>query len=328
MTRARDLSNLIGSGNYLSETLTATAGQTAFTVTNGYTPGFIQVFMNGLLLDPGVDFTATTSPTVTLTTAANAGDELEVIKYNTFSVGDAITQADADTRYVNVSGDTMSGPLVVDGAVTLNSSVDGVSISRGSSHPNNYEGGRVTLKNGSGYTKQYGIDTYYENFRVFREDSNGTNSAVRFEIDSAGRVTMPYQPAFVAYNAPATLTNNAVIVWDTTVLNRGSVYNTSNGRFTAPVAGLYQFFASVRIENSVGTASYHRVSFRHNGSDIIWSKSRLNPRTVTGYYSHAASDQIIGMSAGDYVDVKFEANFSSCSTSARTEHVFYGYLIG
>ena len=49
MTRARDLSNLMGSGNFSSTTFTATAGQTAFTI--AHTQGFVQVFMNGLLLD-------------------------------------------------------------------------------------------------------------------------------------------------------------------------------------------------------------------------------------------------------------------------------------
>ena len=45
MTRARDVANLIGSGNFSSTTFTATAGQTAFTIS--HTQGFIQVFMNG-----------------------------------------------------------------------------------------------------------------------------------------------------------------------------------------------------------------------------------------------------------------------------------------
>ena len=34
MTRARDVANLIGSGNYSSTTFTATAGQTAFTISH------------------------------------------------------------------------------------------------------------------------------------------------------------------------------------------------------------------------------------------------------------------------------------------------------
>ena len=87
MTRARDLSNLMGSGNFSSTTFTATAGQTAFTI--AHTQGFVQVFMNGLLLDLTTDYTSNGSA-ITLTTAAAAGDEIEVVKYNTFSVGDAV----------------------------------------------------------------------------------------------------------------------------------------------------------------------------------------------------------------------------------------------
>ena len=87
MTRARDVANLIGSGNYSSTTFTATAGQTAFTI--AHTQGFVQVFMNGLLLDETADYTSN-GTAITLTSGAAAGDEIEVVKYNTFSVGDAI----------------------------------------------------------------------------------------------------------------------------------------------------------------------------------------------------------------------------------------------
>ena len=116
MTRARDVANLIGSGNFSSTTFTATAGQTAFTIS--HTQGFIQVFMNGLLLDETVDYTSNGSA-VTLTSGAAAGDEIEVVAYNTFSVGDALNQAAADTRYVNTTGDTMTGDLnIQSGAIS------------------------------------------------------------------------------------------------------------------------------------------------------------------------------------------------------------------
>lgn len=121
MTRARDVANLIGSGNYSSTTFTATAGQTAFSIS--HTQGFVQVFMNGLLLDLTVDYTSNGSA-ITLTSGAAAGDEIEVVKYNTFSVGDAITQTAADTRYVNTTGDTMTGALTVDAAAATVLTVD------------------------------------------------------------------------------------------------------------------------------------------------------------------------------------------------------------
>ena len=105
MTRARDLSNLMGSGNFSSTTFTATAGQTAFTI--AHTAGFVQVFMNGLLLDLTTDYTSNGSA-ITLTTAAAAGDEIEVVKYNTFSVGDAIP----------ASGGTFTGSINASAGLT------------------------------------------------------------------------------------------------------------------------------------------------------------------------------------------------------------------
>ena len=104
MTRARDLSNLMGSGNFSSTTFTATAGQTAFTI--AHTQGFVQVFMNGLLLDLTTDYTSNGSA-ITLTNAAAAGDEIEVVKYNTFSVGDAVP----------ASGGTFTGNVKIAGHV-------------------------------------------------------------------------------------------------------------------------------------------------------------------------------------------------------------------
>jgi len=105
MTRARDVANLIGSGNYSSTTFTATAGQTAFTI--AHTQGFVQVFMNGLLLDETADYTSN-GTAITLTSGAAAGDEIEVVKYNTFSVGDAIP----------ASGGTFTGSIDASAGLT------------------------------------------------------------------------------------------------------------------------------------------------------------------------------------------------------------------
>jgi len=123
MTRARDVANLIGSGNYSSTTFTATAGQTAFTIS--HTQGFVQVFMNGLLLDETVDYTSNGSA-ITLTSGAAAGDEIEVVKYNTFSVGDAVPASGGtftgnvthSSTVTNSGNVTVGGTLGVTGKIT------------------------------------------------------------------------------------------------------------------------------------------------------------------------------------------------------------------
>ena len=96
MTRAREISNVLGR-NIESTTFTATADQTAFSITHA--AGRIQVYMNGLLLDPTVDWTSDGS-TVTLTEGAVVGDELEVVKFDNLAVADAIPRTGTQARLI------------------------------------------------------------------------------------------------------------------------------------------------------------------------------------------------------------------------------------
>ena len=68
------------------ETFTATAGQTTFN-TNGYTDGaFISVYLNGVRLVNGTDYTSTNGSDVVLASGANAGDVLDFETFNSFSL--------------------------------------------------------------------------------------------------------------------------------------------------------------------------------------------------------------------------------------------------
>jgi len=57
---------------------TATASQTTFTITGGYTVGMVDVFLNGVKLDNATEFTASNGSTVVLTAAAVDNDVVEV----------------------------------------------------------------------------------------------------------------------------------------------------------------------------------------------------------------------------------------------------------
>ena len=60
---------------------TATSGQTTFTVTNSYTVGYVDVYLNGVKLVNGDDYTATNGTTIVLTIGATTGDSVSVIAY-------------------------------------------------------------------------------------------------------------------------------------------------------------------------------------------------------------------------------------------------------
>jgi len=91
------------------DSFTATAGQTSFP-TSGYTPGFVDVYMNGVKLAPA-DFTATNSSDVVLAVAAVANDTLEIISYSTFEVSSRTFTGDvtASGGTFLPTGDTSAG---------------------------------------------------------------------------------------------------------------------------------------------------------------------------------------------------------------------------
>lgn len=69
---------------YTRTSFTATASQTTFTV--GYTVGYVEVFLNGVLLN-GTDYTASNGTTIVLATGAALNDIVEVIAYNIVNIG-------------------------------------------------------------------------------------------------------------------------------------------------------------------------------------------------------------------------------------------------
>jgi len=68
------------------DSFTATSGQTSF-ATGGYTPNFLDVYLNGVKL-AAADYTATNGSDVVLASGAATGDILEVVAFTTFTPAD------------------------------------------------------------------------------------------------------------------------------------------------------------------------------------------------------------------------------------------------
>lgn len=66
--------------------ITATSGQTDFNILGGYQQGYVDVFLNGSLLVPTTDYTATDGLTVVLTSAAALNDEFQALSYQPVSL--------------------------------------------------------------------------------------------------------------------------------------------------------------------------------------------------------------------------------------------------
>jgi hypothetical protein len=150
-------------------TYTATAGQTTFAST--YDPGYVDVYLNGVKLIVGTDFTATSGTSVVLSSGAAVGDTVDIVAYGTFVVADTYTKAQADARYVEVAGDTMTGGL----------NVTGGNVGIGTSSPSaNLEitqsGNNVgLLVAGGGYNYTAKFESSDAEANIIIEDSNSTN---------------------------------------------------------------------------------------------------------------------------------------------------------
>ena len=84
------------SGNsYTRTSFTATGGQTSFSVS--YSAGYVQVYVNGVLLN-AADYTATSGSAVVLATACAAGDIVEFVAYANIVV--------SSTNANNITGGT------------------------------------------------------------------------------------------------------------------------------------------------------------------------------------------------------------------------------
>ena len=112
-------------GNLVNSTRwqkTTTAAQTSLSGNDDYgdpliyTPGYEQLYLNGVLLARDVDYTATNGTTITGLAPLTAGHIIEIIAYNNINVGNTYTQAQIDNKIANTFErwvDTLSASATV-----------------------------------------------------------------------------------------------------------------------------------------------------------------------------------------------------------------------
>ena len=259
---------------------------------------------------------------------------------NTLETDVGTLQTDVDnleTDKVNKSGDTMTGALALPAnGLTVGTDqivATGGSVGIGTSAPatllhlstaslsanifrvsNETQSLNLGVNNGSGGS--YVFESSNQALRF------GTNNTERMRIDSAGRVTMPYQPAFLA-GAVVSDTNysaGTTIPWPRVFTNRGNHFSTSTNRFTAPVTGAY-FFAFTIWHN---TSNVVRVGIRINGS-LVGGSSYIHARGgLNATDDTAGLHATLSLNANDWVDVFVQAG------TARMFYAltFTGFLIG
>jgi hypothetical protein len=103
---------------------------------------------------------------------------------------------------------------------------------------------------------------------------------------------------FAAYNTNGTSADSTVI-WNELWISRGGGYSTGTGIFTAPLAGIYKFYYTLRQSGGAATALWARVQL--NGADISSAYGAIYLQTTR---DQAGSTVLLKLNAGDEISVK------------------------
>jgi len=130
-----------------------------------------------------------------------------------------------------------------------------------------------------------------------------------------GSFLLPHQPGFMAYAQPSRNGSYYLYGYQNVLYNNGSYYNNTNGRFTAPVDGVYEFIGSTVWDTST-----------LNMNNILYLA--VNGVTNVGAnFGARAQNTVIGhlpLSAGDYVNLR--SDIAPYASTPR--NWFMGRLLG
>ena len=332
---------------YTREEFTATAGQTTFTTANGYTLGYLQVFMNGIMLDSG-DYTANDESTVVLATGAAANDEVTTIAYDSFAISEVL-------RVMNISASASNNALTLgaDNTLSITGKIDAKSApwvnfsgqvqfgetgfvanySGGSNVQtlvgNNayYNGGYRSIKAGAKavFMNAASGEFTFNNAPATAAAGDALAMAELMKIDSAGRVTTPYQPSFQAWSNTGGNEHFAGGTNPSFLTISSNVGNHFNGTtFTAPVSGRYLFFYTILSGTS---GDYGLIALNVNGGPAVGSQNWTQHFTTATNDQQNSSQQILTLSANDQVNLYIHPAYNHFYWNGAYSK-FGGYLIG
>ena len=190
------LATSAGAVSLLDYEYTATAGQTTFTgsdnnsATLSYSAGNLIVTLNGIVLDNGSDYTATSGTSIVLASGAALNDHLAVVAFKSFTVADTVAASTGGTFAggVTVSGTLTATAAQVNGKVQATDDMRLVAATSTTRRLNSFVANNtynLGLSGGAAIAFHRTSDTSDE--IGFETHKHGNSHAERFRIGSLGQ---------------------------------------------------------------------------------------------------------------------------------------------
>ena len=334
-----DIMKVYGSGGWANagssvngtssrQTYTATAGQTVFAVT--YDSGFVDVYLNGVKLLAGTDFTATNGSNITLASGAAANDVVDIVAYGTFSLSTHYTKTEADALLaakLPLSGGTLTGGLTgttatFTGLVVDDITIDGSTISDGGDFTLDVggniiidsDGGNVLFKDGGTDYGQIASDSntkflFYsaisDGDMIFQgNDGGSTVTALTLDMSDAGTAIF----------------NNLIKVGGTT-LTGASLTETGTFTISGGTNVVLDAANEVHLDADSGI-----VRIRDAGGDIGMLRNESNDFTIRSMVGDA--DLLFKGNDGGSVITALTLDMSESGNATFNNNVVAGNSVG
>ena len=337
------------------DTFSGNASTTAFTLSKPATTNGVAVYVENVRQIPTTAY-AVSGTTLTFTGAPPSGtNNIYVMHHNTpvstathpsaqaltatsgtftgafTSVGiddnaDATTMTIDSSENVGIGNTSPSSQYVTRLVVGDGSGTEGITIYSGNDSMGRLEFSDAT----SGDGRYAGGIVYEHNNNKLRFNTNGGNE--RMSIDSNGIVSMPLQPAVIAYNngnnnvSFSSADTYEIVQFNIETIDRNADYASSQ-TFTAPVDGTYYTNANVlRTATSSGSITYDLAIYvnstltlysRHHGDN---SGSNTSTQNVTG---------LVDLDSGDTLQVYARVSDTKGQRyQSQTSTYFHVFLLG